>query len=184
MKQFHKKYPEVQISIRTDIRETIFNALSHNEIDFAYTIDRDLIDHNWIGHTVHEDKVFFVASPSNPISKKKDVSIIDILEQDLAITEINVGYSYSLYQILAKRNIYPKPYLESGNTDFLKKLVIKNQAVSYLPLYVIQDELDKGLIVPIGISDIDVSVYRQLYWYKNKYLTKPMLDLMALIVAT
>lgn len=179
--KFNQIYPDVQLKIRTDIRDSIFNALKHNDIDFAYTFDLNLIDHQWVGRTVHEDKIYFVASPQNHLAKKDDINLSDVLNENLAITETNVGYSYALYQLLSKQDIYPKPFLETGNTDLLKQLVINNQAISYLPLYAIQEEIDSGLIVPIRLPKYEVTVYQQLYWHKNKYLTKPMIDFMALI---
>ncbi len=184
IKEFHALYPDIQLSVKTDVRDSIFHALHHNELDFAYTIDINLIDHNWTGRTVREDQAYFVVSPNNPLANIQPVTIEAILTQDLAMTEMNIGYTHALFQLLAKKDLTLLPYLESGNTDLLKQLVIENKAISYLPLYCVRKEIAKGLLTALRIPEYEVSVFRQIYWHKNKYLTKPMMDFMELIEKT
>ncbi len=181
IKKFHQMYPDMHICVKTGTRDFIFHLMIHNELDLAYIIDQNVIDHEWIGKNIQEEKVYFVASPKNPLTQKESVCIEEILAQELIMTECNVGYSYELSQQLAKKGLYFHPYLEIGNTDVIRSLVAENKGVSYLPLFTIEKEIKKGMIVPIRIPEYEVSVYRQLFWHKNKYITKPMNDFMKLI---
>lgn len=179
--EFHHLHPDIHIMVKTGIREYIFNEMSHNELDLAYVIDQNIIDSKWIGRTIQKDKVYFVASANNSLTKKDNVTIQEILKQDLVLTECDVGYSYALVQALAKNSLYIQPYLESGNTDLLKKLVIKNRGISYLPLFILEKEIQEKTIIPIRIPEYEMWVYRQLFWHKNKNITQPMADFMGLI---
>lgn len=178
---FHEMYPNMHICIKTGTRNFIFDLMLHNELDMAYTIDQNVIDHVWTGKILREEKVYFVASSQNPLSKKQTVSIEELLSEELIMTECNIGYTYELAQHLARKGLGFHPYLETGNTDIIRSLVAQNKGISYLPLFTIQNELKEQTIVPIRVPEFEVSVYRQLFWHKNKYITKPMNDLMKLI---
>ncbi|MBA4688528.1 LysR family transcriptional regulator [Candidatus Galacturonibacter soehngenii] len=178
---FHQMYPNMHICIKTGTRNFIFDLMLHNELDMAYTIDQNVIDHVWTGKILREEKVYFVASSQNPLAKKQTVTIEEILQEELIMTECNIGYTYELSQHLARKGLGLHPYLETGNTDIIRSFVAQNKGVSYLPLFTIQNELKEKSIVPIRVPEFEVNVYRQLFWHKNKYITKPMNDLMKLI---
>lgn len=179
--QFHEMHPAMRICIKTGTRDFIYDAMLHNELDLAYIIEKNVIDHQWIGKNIQEEKIYFVASSKNPLTQKQNVSIEEILAQELIMTECNFGYSYELSQRLAQKGLYFRPYLEIGNTDLIRSLVSKNKGISYLPLFTVKKEIAKGTIMPIRIPEFEVSVYRQLFWHKNKYITKPMYDFMGLL---
>lgn len=181
IKKFHQMYPNMHICIKTGTRDFIFDSMIHNELDLAYIIDQNVIDNEWIGKTIQEEKVYFVASPKNPLAQKEEVCIDEILAQELIMTECNVGYTYELSQHLARKGLYFNPYLEIGNTDIIRLLVAENKGISYLPLFTIEKEIKEGTIVTLRIPEFEVNVYRQLFWHKNKYITKPMNDFMKLI---
>lgn len=178
---FHEMYPKMHICIKTGSRNLIFDLMLHNELDMAYTIDQNVIDHVWTGNILREEKVYFVASAKNPLVKKEKVEIEEVLAQELIMTECNIGYTYELSQQLARKGLSLMPYMETGNTDIIRSFVASNKGVSYLPLFTIEKELKEKSIIPIRVPDFEVNVYRQLFWHKNKYITKPMNDLMKLI---
>lgn len=179
--EFHHMYPNMHISIKTGTSYFICDLMTHNELDLAYMIGQNVLDHEWIGKTIKEEKVYFVASPKNPLTQKEEVSIEEILAQELIMTEYNDCYTYELSQHLARKSLYFHPFLEIGNTDIVRLLVAENKGVSYLPLFTIEKEIKEKTIVPIRVPEFEVNVYRQLFWHKNKYITKPMNDFMRLI---
>lgn len=181
LNEFHKMYPNIKIVVKTGLRDFIFDLMVHNELDLAYIIDQNLIDHDWIGKTIKTEQVYFIASPQNSITKMDSVDINTILSQELIMTECNAGYSYELSQLLCQNGLSMNPYLEIGNTDMICSLVANNAGISYLPYYIFEKEYNAGAIVPIRVPEYEVNVYRQLLWHKNKFLTKPMNYLMELI---
>lgn len=181
IKEFHGLYPNVKICISTGIREELYNAMYKNELDLAYIIDQNLIDHKWSGTIVKEDQVVFVTSPENPLATLPIVTMDDIINSDVILTEKQVGYSYALNQLLAKNRLTLTPYLEIGDTELIKKILSEGKSVSYLPLFSITEEVKSRRLVPLHLPDFEVAVYRQIFWHKNKYLTKAIKDLIQLI---
>ena len=181
LKRFRKMYPDMRLIIKTGFRDFIFDLMLQNELDLAYVIEHNLIDHEWIGKTIKSEQVYFIASPQNPIAQMDSVSIETILEQPLIMTECDTGYSYELAQLLAEKGLTMVPYLELGNTDMICSLVANNAGVSYLPGYAFEKEYKSGTVVPIRLPEYEVNVYKQILWHKNKFLTKPMKDFLELI---
>lgn len=181
LNEFHKMYPDIRIVVKTGLRDFIFGLMVQNELDLAYIIDHNLIDHDWIGKTIKTERVYFIASPGNPLAQMDSVDIKSILSQELIMTECNAGYSYELSQLLAQNGLSMNPYLEIGNTDMICSLVANNAGISYLPSYIFEKEYKAGTITPLRVPGYEVDVYRQLLWHKNKFLTKPMKDFLELI---
>lgn len=176
--KFNQIYPNIQIVVKTGIRDHLFDWMLHNELDFAYIIDRNVIANEWSGEIVKTEKVNFVTNCNHPFQIKKDISIKDILTQNLIMTETNYGYSYELAQLLATNGLELNPFLEVGNTDFICKMLESNNFIGYLPSFIIENN-DK--LKPIIIPEFEVTIALQFLWHKNKFLTKPMRDLMMML---
>lgn len=95
--------------------------------------------------------------------------------------EDKVHFVASPKNYLTQKGLYFHPYLEIGNTDLIRHFVLGNKGVPYLPLFIIEKEIKKATIAPMRIPEFEVSVYCQLFWHKDKYITKPMSDFLELV---
>lgn len=181
IREFHVQYPNIRIHVSTGIREELYNAMYKNDLDLAYIIDQNLIDHQWSGTIVNKDQAAFVTSPMNPLANLQNITIEDVLDADVILTEAHVGYSYALNQLLAKDGLIITPYLEIGDTELIKKILLEGKSISYLAMFSIAEEVKTNKLVPLDLPEYEVTVYRQIFWHKNKYLTKATTDLIQLI---
>ena len=46
--------------------------------------------------------------------------------------------------------------------------------VDYLPLFVVEKDIEEGKIAKLDVKDIDITMYRQVFYHANKYMTKEM----------
>ena len=185
IQEYHRKYPKIQVCVKVGTREMMYDMLLHNELDFAYIIDQNSIGSEWVGRVIKEETVYFLASPEHPLAGRakrgEKIGIEEILNEELILTECHVGYSYALSQLLSLNGMTLSPYLETGNTEVIRRLLEQNQGISYLPLYIVEKELAGKTIVPIRIPEYEVLIYRQVFWHKNKFLTVPMKEFMRLL---
>ena len=181
LKEFHKTYPFVRISVTTGTTDFLVEQLWHNEIDMLYFADKQLDFPDWIKAFNRKEKVCFIASADNPLTQKSSVPIEEILKQDIILTEGGVGYRYKLEQKLAADGLSISPFLEVGNTEVIKKLVSSNMGISYLPLLTLREDIDRGSIKPINNKKYQLQVFRQLVYLKSKWISKPMKELITII---
>lgn len=179
--QFQQKYPHVKLLLKTGIRDLLSRQMLQGELDFAFIIDQNVMDLDWDGKIITSVNAHFVASPSHPLFQKRGLSVRDLLDQRLVMTEHNYGYTLALLQILAKEGIELPIHLETGNTDLILSLLQKEPCISFLPEYVIREDLKTRHLALLPLPQYSVTAYLQIYYHKNKYLTPAMSTLIRMI---
>ena len=172
--KYHQYHPHVSVSITTDTIEGLLKMLKNNDIDFAYLVDKQLLDTDWLKIYQSKEEVTFVASCHHPICKIKQPTIQDILTYPIILTEKNASYRRLLEEKLHEDNLEIKPFIQSKNTDLLLELLKLDQYISFLPKYILENDLKNKTI-------IQINVYRQLLCHKNKWLSHEMKSFFQLI---
>ena len=75
------------------------------------------------------------------------------------------------YKLAGKKNI---EVLECSDTAFIKKMLKTGKGLSYLPLFVVEKDIKEKKIAKLDVKDIDITMYRQVFYHANKYMTKEM----------
>ena len=179
--KYHQYHPHVSVSITTDTIEGLLKMLKNNDIDFAYLVDKQLLDTDWLKIYQSKEEVTFVASCHHPICKIKQPTIQDILTYPIILTEKNASYRRLLEEKLHEDNLDIKPFIQSKNTDLLLELLKLDQYISFLPKYILENDLKNKTIIQINIPDYQIDVYRQLLCHKNKWLSHEMKSFFQLI---
>ena len=81
-----------------------------------------------------------------------------------------MSYRDALDQRLAARGLSVHPYIELGSASLLCQMVERGMGLSFLPEYIACPALSAGLHVP----DCTVTMHRQLFYHKDKWLTPQM----------
>ena len=64
--------------------------------------------------------------------------------------------------------------MESSSTDFIIQLLLKNEFLSFVPQFTVQNQIAQGILTPIPVSDFDLHIWRQIVYHKDKLLTLEM----------
>lgn len=171
---YQQLYPQVSISITTDSIDGLLQMLKNNDIDFAYLVDKQLSDIDWLKIFEVKEKVTFVASQNHPITQIKHPTIQDILSFPIILTEKDASYRQILEEKLHQQHLEIKPFIQSKNTDLILELLRKNQYISFLPEYILKDDLSTQSLVQINIPQYHIEVYRQLICHKDKWISNEM----------
>lgn len=174
IQRFRKEHPQVKIQITTDSPEKLFQMMEHNEVDVIYILDKPRWDKNWVKVLEKEEPVIFVSSPNCKLAEKQGIQVEEILQQPLYLTERNANYRQALEQELSMRKQTLEPALECSDTTFIKTMLKTGTGISYLPLFVVEQDIKDGKIVKLDVRDIDITMYRQVFYHAQKYMTKEM----------
>ena len=140
---FHERYPGVSLRIETASIDQLLDYMNHNQVDLVYLMDQQLQDGAWIKVLEYPSDVLFVARYDHPLCQKKAITLADILSEKLMLTEQDASYRYALQQQAARMGLTVKPFLEIGNTAFLVDMVKQGLAISFLPRFSVEEELQK-----------------------------------------
>ena len=148
--------------------------MEHNELDVIYILDTPRWNKNWVKVMEKSEPVIFVSAPNYKLAGKKDIEIEEILNAPFYLTERNANYRQALEQEQALHKQTLSPVLECSDTAFIKKMLKTGKGLSYLPLFVVEKDIEEGKIAKLDVKDIDITMYRQVFYHANKYMTKEM----------
>ena len=100
------------------------------------------------------------------------MSIRDIVDEPFVLTEYGQGYRRVLDKELARLSLEITPVLEIGRTDVITSVISKSNMISFLPDFVTEEKVNAGELCCLDVCDVDVSIYKQLIYHKNKWLSK------------
>lgn len=171
---FHKRYPNISIKFTTADTADMFDMLDHNEADFIITLDNHAYNKDYIIAKEERLSMHFVASANSRFSSAKGISIKDIINEPFVLTEYGQGYRRVFDRELAKKSLEITPVLEIGRTDIITSIIAKSGMISYLPDFVTEDLVRSGELTYLDVCDMNLDIWKQLIYHKNKWLSKSL----------
>lgn len=171
---FREHYPKVPIRITTGSPEELIDMMEHNQLDLIYILDEPRFDNNW--HKVMEiqEPIVFVSSPDFAPSGTKNLRLEELLDEPFFLTEKNANYRRALDRHLASKNLLLSPFLEISDTEFILKMVRSNHGISFLPYFAVEESVQQKHLIILDVADFHISMYRQIFYHKEKWKTREM----------
>ena len=169
---FHSKYPNISLKYSTADTSVMLDMLDHNEADVIMTLDSHLYHRDYVIVKEQALPMHFVASSRSKFVGRKRVSLHDIIKEQFVLTEQGQGYRRVLDKELARRSLEIVPTLEIGRTDLIMSVLAGSDMISFLPDFVTADKVASGELCYIEISDLNIVIYKQLIYHKNKWMSK------------
>jgi len=171
---FHRKYPGISIRFSTGDTSDMLNMIDHNEADVIITLDRRQYHKDYVIAGEEKLPMHFVAASTSKYAGIKDLSIVDIIEEPFVLTEYGQGYRRVFDRELAKKSLEITPVLEIGRTDIITSVLAENDMISYLPDFVTEPLIASGKLCYLDVCDLNIDVWKQLIYHKNKWMSKSM----------
>lgn len=171
---FHNKYPDISIKFTTADTAVMFDMLDHNEADIIITLDSHSYNKDYIIAKEEPLSMHFVASRNSKFCGVKNLSIHDIINEPFILTEYGQGYRRVFDKELAKKSLEITPILEIGRTDMITSLITQGDMLSFLPDFVTKNSIESGDLCYLDVCDMDIDIWKQLIYHKNKWLSKSL----------
>lgn len=171
---YHRQCPRVEVSIRTGTIPELFNMVRRNDVDVLYFLDKKTDFPEWHKVAERPEPIVFVAPTGHPLTGQRQIPLETILAEPLLLTEQGVSYRYDLEQQVAARGLELHPFLETGNTGIIVNMLLHGAGLSFLPRYVVQQQLDAGTLAVLDVAAAAVPMCSQLVYHRNKWLTPHM----------
>jgi DNA-binding transcriptional LysR family regulator len=158
---FHKKFPEVQISLVTNNTEQTEHALNNNEIDLGIIEGRS--KNTSIKYTEFiKDEIVLVTADKNPLVKKEVIQPKDLKYIRLLLREAGSGTLEVIAHDLKKAGINMRDLnveMELSSTESIKSYLAHSHAMSFLSIHSILSELHKNEFRIIDIKGLNIERY-------------------------
>ena len=178
--RFQQSFPRIQIQIHEGSSEEMVRSVLENENDLAI-VGRSAYDEKLEVIPLIEDELVLLAAPGHRLCKMKEVSLQDLMGENLILRERGSGTRRLIEKVLRNTDLISTAYVESDNVDFIKELVAMGNGVTMLARMGVDRDVSNGAlkIIPLreggyvlGI-DIIVNKDRQL-----SNATKAFLDVL------
>ena len=179
---FHNKYPNISIKFTTADTLVMFDMLDHNEADVIITLDNHSYKKDYVIAKEEPLSMHFVASSKSKFAGVKGLSIKDIVNEPFILTEYGQGYRRVFDKELAKRSLDITPVLEIGRTDIITTTVANSDMISFLPDFVTKPLIDSGELIYIDVCDMNLEIWKQLKYHKNKWISKSLKTVIEYII--
>ena len=171
---FHSKYPNISIKFTTADTSAMFDMLDHNEADAIITLDSHSYRNDYIIAKEELLPMHFVTGSGSKFANRRGLKMRDIASEPFILTEYGQGYRRVLDKELAKKSLEITPVLEIGRTDIITHILAKSNMISYLPDFVTGDLIESGELCYLDVCDIEIDIWKQLIYHKNKWMSKTL----------
>lgn len=172
--RFRQQYPMLTLQILDAGTEELFRMLDHNEVDLICTMDSRVFDASYV--TVAEEAIgtHFVVASGNELAGHGEVTLEKLMDYPFFLTEKGMSYRRLMDERLAAASLEVRPVLETARADLICELVAQDMGISFLPDYVTEDAVQAGRLSRLDVKDFQVTVWKQLLYRKDKWLSPLM----------
>ncbi len=148
---FSQLYPEVTFEIIVASRDETVDALDRYEADIGFVYD--FSTHHAI-ETVADCRQPLMAfvPPDHPLSNGKAVDLRELLGHAHVLPDDSFGISQLIKQAAKKERAKVAPCVQSNLLHFLRNYALRNQAVLFIPLQGVYNEVVNGTLAPVNLQ--------------------------------
>lgn len=183
IRHFYIHFPDILLKVTTGTPQELSDMLDHNHIDMMYLLDHSLQDARWMKIMEIESPIVFVASAHSYLARAASVNLKELLALPLFLTEEGFSYRKALDNLFLSNQMEVRPFFETMNTDVIIRLISANQGVSFLPFFAVEESIKRGELALVNVEGVSMSMYRQMFYHKNKWVTEEMKEVIRLVQA-
>ncbi|WP_158305245.1 LysR family transcriptional regulator [Carnobacterium sp. 17-4] len=151
------QYPTHNISMVTDNTQHLIELLEHGKIDFAL-VEGEFNQSVFEFKKITEEPFIAVCSGDSPLWEKEQ-SINEVFSTSLLVREEGSGSRLIFETAIKNKGIHLDSFskvMTIGSIGAIKKLVEKNLGITFVYQKAVEEELKKGILKKIPLSDFNV----------------------------
>lgn len=171
-------YPKLRIEVTICNSDGVEAAILCNEIDLGL-IEGDRHSRKLAGILLGGDELVFLCHPAHPFAGRC-VGIRQLENQPFLFREKGSAGRDLVESTLKANGVEVRPLWQSISTQTLVSGAAEGLGVAVLPLSLVRQSLDAGVIRRFWVEGVSFTRRFRLLYHENKYLTRPMQDMIRL----
>lgn len=182
IKEFRQRAPRVRLMVNSLPSEEINDAVMNGQADIGVDCDKGVFPDSLIHKPGKPFNACLVASLDTAERYGDFLTPDQRKPLSLILNEPKANYQKAFETYLIEKNITLDPSMKLQSIEAVKRSVINNLGIAYVPSFSVRQELNKGALVEIS-TGLDRKIYPGTYIYhKNKWIS-PQMRLMLDIIA-
>ncbi|MCF8063149.1 MAG: LysR family transcriptional regulator [Deltaproteobacteria bacterium] len=177
---YHQQYPNIRINLNEgSSRDMILSLLDfRNEIAVIARAD----DHPDVAFTpFSQEELVLIVPPGHPWTQRRAVRIEELALEPIIMKDIGSGTRRVINDLFTRSGYEPNVLMETSNTEFIKDLVHRGEAVSFLVRESVAAELRAGRVGEVPLEGTHLTLDVSIAHLKDQHLSpaaKAYLDLL------
>ena len=172
--QFQRKFPLISVETKTASGKSLLRMLKRNELDMVFLLDRKISEKYCSRVFSRREEIVFVTHPDNPLARRHDIDLRDVVRETLVLTESDSAYRLALEAIAAERDIHITPLIEVDNTTAITRILQNGVGISFLPKYAVSDFVERGKLAIFRVKSLSLHCWGQIFYHAEKWVSPQM----------
>ena len=174
LRQFRMEAPNTRLIFRPMAYERLFKGAKDGVIDVVFMLERSLRAPSLKIEQLTEEPLVIVAHAGHPLADAGSVSLADLKDEQLLLTERGCGYRGIFERALADAGVRQGTNMEFDSVDAIKQCVIGEVGIAILPRVAVEREIQEKRLTALPVVDARFSVYTQILWRRDKWISPTM----------
>lgn len=176
LQEYKKQYPQVQIILKPGVCWEMRNQVRNGDLDMAFLLDAAKETQDLITEVLIREKMALIAPKHHPLTKKARIVPADLERETLLNTEPGCSYRGQFEQCLQNQGVVLANNLEFWNIEAIKKCVMCDIGISFLPMITVKEELEENRMALLNWDDSSINVATQLVYHKAKWMSPALTE--------
>lgn len=181
--KYLRLHPGVRITVKiSDYPEDTTRMLARGEIDFLGEVGDEFAYPDFLLAGKRAEPMVFVTYPENPLLKKKEITVADVVNDRFVTADIDLaGYSILLEKQLQQRGIKVDHDLVLGSVEGVTNVLRGGFGASFIPKYAAAKYLNSGELAEIPVRDLEVSVFSYFLYSRDRWINPAMREFIRIV---
>ena len=181
LRNFRRRFPNVEVAFRPHSDSTLAFELETGKLDLVINMCDTPSNPAHKSIRFHTERIFLLADPAHPLTKRRTVKPADLAGQTLLLTEAGCGYRAKLDRVLALQNIRPGNITEFSSVEAIKQCICAGMGLALLPAIVVSRELRQNQFKALHWDGPKLDIATHVLWHKDKWVSPAMAAFLELI---
>lgn len=151
LNQFHRRFPGIDVSIKTGRSHDILEMVLSGEVQVGFT--RTLAHPEITSLHLYDEEIVPVVYPGHPFAERGAVSIYDIGREDLILYDPGSTYYVMITDLCREVGIVPNVVMNLDSVEATKKMIEQGLGMSFLPRNSLDRELELGTLLTLEVTE-------------------------------
>ncbi|WP_064092932.1 LysR family transcriptional regulator [Rossellomorea aquimaris] len=181
IKQLKEKHPELKILLESGLCPNLKEGTLDGKFDLSILLDRYVEHPELTTIPVRKEQLVMIAPPKHRLLSLTEMSLKELENETLILTEEGCSYRVLLEQLLKEDNVQAKSVISFSSLEAIKQCVADDLGIAILPKIAVRKEIESGKVIQLPFDHEKINVFTQIVYQKKKWLTPPLTQLINLL---
>jgi DNA-binding transcriptional LysR family regulator len=153
--RFGKDYPELEIRLAVNNRNSVIEQLIANEVDLAI-MGRSPQSLDTVAEPFAQNPHVIIAAPDHPLAAKRRILVEAVAKENFIVREPGSGTRLAMQQFFEERQLVCNVGMEMASNETIKQAVMAGMGVSFISRHTIDLELHTHRLVVLDVRGTPV----------------------------